>query len=164
MDIYTAAQWKADRTFNAAPGQEIAPEIYEEMFNCLPPKQLPADKAAQALHDFDLPIHAGFLMGEPHSSDKGGQLYLAFGMNDYGKGKHFYYLGLSRPAKILHGEYYFMDCLNAFVNGGLFPVKEFADDAEAIQAAADYEATLYKIEYRNGDQVKRTVLYEPRFY
>lgn len=164
MNVYTMEQWKADREFKAVPGQEIEAAIYDEMLNVLPPKTLPAEKAQQALRDYNVPVHAGFLMGEPHSSDKHGQYYLAFGMNDYGKGKHYYYLGLSLPAKRLHGLYYFFDCMNAFANGGLFRAVEFADDEEAIQYAANYEATLYKYEYRNGERVDTAILYEPRFY
>lgn len=161
MNIYDRAQWEADRSFNASPGQEITAEIYEEMLNCLPPKSLPRGKARQALQDYNIPVHAGFLMGEPHSASPDGQLYLAFGMNDYGKGKHYYYLGLSLPEKILHGTYYYMDCMNAFVNDGLFPAKEFKDDKEAIQTAGNYEATLYKYEYQNGERVSSIVLYDP---
>jgi ribosomal protein S6 len=164
MELYTMEQWKADRTFKAEPGQEIAADVYEQMLNCMPPKTLPQEKARQALQDYKIPVHAGFLMGEPHSSDKRGQHYLAFGMNDYGKGKHYYYLGLSLPVKkIQDGSYYFMDCLNAFVNGGLFPASEFKDDADAIQTAANYEATLYKYEYKHGERISSVALYEPQF-
>jgi hypothetical protein len=84
-------------------------------------------------------------------------------MNDYGKGQRFYYLGLSRPAPELNGSYYFMDCMNAFVNDGLFPAGEFRDDADAIQTAANYEATLYRYEYRNGERISSKVLHEPAF-
>lgn len=132
MELYTMERWKADRTFKAKPGQEIAADVYEEMLNCMPPRTLPQEKARQALQDYKIPVHAGFLMGEPHSSDKRGQYYLAFGMN-------------------------------AFVNDGLFPAAEFKDDADAIQTAANYEATLYKYEYRHGERISSAVLYEPRF-
>ena len=91
MELYTMEQWKADRTFKAEPGQEITEDIYEEMLNCMPPRTLPREKARQALQDYKIPVNAGFLMGEPHSSDQRGQYYLAFGNN----GKHYYYLGLS---------------------------------------------------------------------
>ena len=162
-NIYTMDEWKADKRFKAVPGQEITAEVYEEMLNCVPPKSIPKDKARQALQDYDIPVHAGFLMGEPYCSDSRGVLYRAFGMNDYGKGKHYYYLGLSRPYKTLNGSYYYFDCMNAFVNDGLFPAAEFEDDQEAIRKAADYEATLYKYEYRDGDRISTTVLYEPMF-
>lgn len=161
MSIYTMENWKNDRTFNADPGQEITAEIYEEMLNCMPPKDLPTGKARQALSDYNVPVHAGFLMGEPHSCDKDGQLYLAFGMNDYGKGKKYYFLGLSHAAPVLHGIYYYMDCMNAFVNGGLFPEKEFTDEQEAINTAANYEATLYKYEFRHGEKISSRVIYDP---
>ena len=164
MDIYTIEQWETDRNFKAQPGQEITEAVYEEMLNCLPHRTLQQQRARKELQDYKIPVHAGFLMGEPHSSDKRGQYYLAFGMNDYGKGKHYYYLGLSLPIKkIADGSYYFMDCMNAFVNDGLFPAAEFKDDADAIQTAANYEATLYKYEYRHGERISSAVLYEPRF-
>ena len=161
MSIYNREQWERDGAFNADPGQEITEDVYNEMLNCMPPKNLPRDKARQALQDLKIPVHAGFLMGEPYGHDKEGQLYLAFGMNDYGKGKHFYYLGLAHPEKLLHGTYYFMDCMNAFINNGVFPASEFKDEQEAIQTAGDYEATLYKYEYRNGRRVSSTDLYDP---
>lgn len=165
MDIYTMDTWKHDRDFNADPGQEITEEVYNEMLNTMPPGTLPQEKARQALEDYKIPVHAGFLMGEPHTTGDNGQfLYHAFGMNDYGKGGHYYYLGLSEAVKgIPDGEYYFMDCMNAFVNNGLFPAAEFKDDADAIQTAADYEATLYKYEYRNGERISSKTLYEPAF-
>lgn len=161
MDVYTMEKWQQDRSFSAEPGQEITEDVYNEMLNCMPPKTLPRGKAEQALQDYRIPVHAGFLMGEPHSASKDGQLYLAFGMNDYGKGKHYYYLGLSLPAKVLHGTYYYFDCLNAFVNDGLFKESEFADDAEAISTGANYEATVYKYEYKHGERVSSKVLYDP---
>ena len=164
MDIYTMERWRQDGSFNADPGQEITEAVYNEMLNCMPPGSLPRDKARQVLRDYNLPIHAGFLMGEPHSSDKRGQYYLAFGMNDYGKGKHYYYLGLSLPErKIPDGFYYYMDCMNAFVNDGLFPAAEFEDDADAIRHAANYEATLYKYEFKDGQRISSATLYEPAF-
>ena len=163
MELYTMEQWHKDRTFQAVPGQEITADIYENMLNCMPPRKLPQEKAQEALQAYNIPVHVGFLMGEPHSSYKHGQYYLAFGMNDYGKGKHYYYLGLSRPARTIRdGVYYYLDCMNAFTSG-LFRVEEFEDDADAIQTAANYEATLYKDIYRNGERISRAVLYEPRF-
>lgn len=162
--IYTMQQWYTDRDFKAEPGQEITEDVYNEMLNVMPPKTIPAEKARQALQDFNIPVHAGFLMGEPTDSSPNGLLYRAFGMNDYGKGKHYYYLGLSLPARKLNGTYYHFDCMNAFVNDGMFNAAEFKNDAEAIQYAADYEATLYKYEYKDGDRISSAVLYEPRFY
>lgn len=161
MSIYDKAQWAADRSFNAAAGQEITEDIYNEMLNCMPPMTLPRNKARQALQDYDIPVHAGFLMGEPHSNDKDGLLYLAFGMNDYGKGKHYYYLGLSHAAKRINGTYYYLDCLNAFVNDGYFKASEFKDEQEAIQTAANYEATLYKYEYKDGERISSALIYDP---
>ena len=154
MKIYNMDDWRAAGSFNAEPGQEITAEVYEEMRNCIEPRAIPKETAKRAWDAYRVPVHAGFLMGEPHSTDdKGGPLFLAFGMNDYGKGAKYFYLGLSKPYKRLHGAYYYFDCMNAFVNDGLFPAAEFKDDAEAIRYAADYEATLIKYEYREGERI-----------
>ena len=162
MELYTMERWKEDRTFKADPGQQITEEVYDEMLNVMPPLTLPTETARQAHRNYNIPVHAGFLMGEPSGSDRDGLLYLAFGSNNYGKENKFYYLGLSHEEKkIEDGFYYFMDCMNAFVNDGLFPAADFKDDAEAIRTAANYEATLYKYEYRNGEQVSSKILYDP---
>lgn len=162
MKIYDMKQWESDKSFKAMPGQEITEDIYSEMMNCLPPKTLPREKARQILRKYNIPVHAGFLMGEPYGQDKEGQLFLSFGMNDFGKEKRYYYLGLSHPTKkITDGQYYYMDCMNALVNDGLFPSGDFKDDADAIKTATNYEATLYKYEYRDGIQISSEIIYEP---
>lgn len=167
--LYTMEQWTNDRTFNAKEGQEVSEDVYNEMLNCMPPETLPRARAEYALSVLNIPVHAGFLMGEPHScDDKGRQLYLAFGMNDYGRGKpdkHYYYLGLSPKAPTLNGTYYYFDCMNAFITDRYWKQSAFKDDEEAIAKAADYEATLYKLTFdANGDQIERVTLYEPAFY
>ena len=159
--IYTMEQWTKDRSFSAEPGQEVSEDVYNEMLNCMPPKTLPRNKARQALQDYKIPVHAGFLMGEPHSSNKDGLLYLAFGMNDYGKGKHYFYLGLSLARKELNGVYYFFDCMNACVTDRYFEASAFKDEKEAINMAANYEATLYKYVYQNDERVSTDVIYNP---
>lgn len=164
MKTYTMRDWRAAGTFNAEPGQEISEDVYNTMRDCLPPKSIPKETAERAWTEHQIPVHAGFLMGEAHTVDEDGQpLYLAFGSNNYGKGSRYYYLGLSKAYKPLHGQYYYFDCMNAFVNDGLFPAAEFDNDAEAIRYAADYEATLYKYEYNNGDRISTAVLYQPMF-
>ena len=65
------------------------------------------------------------------------------------------------PAKPLDGTYYYFDCMNAFVNNGLFPAREFSGDEEAIKMAADYEATLYKYEIADGVKTGSSILYDP---
>lgn len=162
-DIYGMEDWKRDGSFSAKPGQEVSEGVYSAMLNCAPPKTLPSGKAKQALQDLNIPVHAGFLMGEPHSTDKetGKELYLAFGMNNYGKGSRYYYLGLSLPPVVLDGIYYFFDCLNAFVNNGLFKESEFKDDGDAVSFGANYEATVYKYEYKNGERVGSALLFDP---
>ena len=161
--IYTFEQWQAAGTFDAEPGQEITADVYNEMLNCIPPEKLPTATARKAHHLYGIPVHAGFLMGEPHSSDSEGPLYMAFCMNHYTQGPRYFYIGLSHKETPLNGIYYYMDCMNAFVNDGLFPASEFKDDADAIRTAADYEATLYKYEYQDGQQINCQALYEPRY-
>ena len=51
-----------------------------------------------------------------------------------------------------------------FVNDGLFKAAEFDGDADAIHHAANYEATLYKYEYKDGEIIDSAIIYEPRFY
>ena len=164
MSIYTMKDWTRDGTFKAEPGQEIDAQLYETMQNAVPPRAIPKETAARAWELYRVPVHAGFLMGQQETTDEDGTpLFLAFGSNDYGKGAHYYYLGLSKPYKRLHGTYYYFDCMNAFVNDGLFPAREFKDDAEAIRYAADYEATLIKYEYKEGERISSAVIYQPMF-
>ena len=159
--IYTKEQWVHDRTFKAEPGQQISAGVYEEMLNVMPPLGLPPETALQALREYNRPIHNGFLMGEPHSCDRSGRpLYLAFGMNDYGKGPKYYFIGLSPELDPLHGLYFSFDCMDAGLDG-LRPAEDFASEAGAIRAAADHEATLYRQEYRHGEQISSALLYDP---
>ncbi len=161
--MYTYAQWAKDGTFKAVPGQQIDEAIYEKMLNCMPPKDLPAGKAREVLSDFNIPVHAGFLMGEPYDTRKKKPRYMAFGMNDYGKGKKFFYLGLSTAGTVLHGEYYFFDCMNAFVSDRPFLASSFDSEQEAIGYAADYEATLIWRKYDHGVMTASKVVYDPMY-
>lgn len=165
-NIYTAEQWAKDRTFKADAGQQIEASIYEEMLNCMPPKSLPRETAQKALREYNVPVHAGFLMGEPNSTNEAGQqLYLAFGMNDYGSGTKkepkYFYLGLSVQEETLNGNYYYFDCMNAFLTERYFKETAFKGDSEAIETAANYEATLYKYTFKDGEPVETITLYDP---
>ena len=88
--VYTRADWEKNREFNAAPGQEIAEEIYDEMLDVLPPYSLPRCKRTDG-------FTAGFMVSEPVSTDPvtGKLNYSAFGKRN---GK-YYFIGLlpSRP-------------------------------------------------------------------
>ena len=161
--IYTSTQWAADGSFKAEPGQEIDESIYNDLFNVLPPLPLPNTAAEEALTKLEIPVHAGFMMGEPHSHDKEGALYLAFGRNDYGKGTRYFYLGLYHKQKYPSGEFYVMECMNAFIDGYLLPVSDFKNQEEAIQEAANYEATLYRVKFENGHRISTETLYTPQF-
>ena len=161
-DVYSLEQWEKDGSFNAEAGQQISGDIYERFLNCMHPLTLPSGKAEQALHDYGVPVHAGFLMGEPRGTNEDGRsLYPAFGTNNFGKGSKYFYLGLSIAEQpIKNGTYYVFDCLNAFIADKLFPVKEFNGDADAIQTAANYEADLYKCTFKAGECTSRKVLHE----
>lgn len=60
MEKYTVMQWELDGDFSAVPGQEIAPEIYDDLLNVVPPLSLPRDAAQKSLRDYGLPVDAGF--------------------------------------------------------------------------------------------------------
>ncbi len=57
----------------------------------------------------------------------------------------------------LDGTYYYLDNIGR----GLIPARIFGTDRRAIQAAADYEAVLYKYLYKNGQRIATSILYEP---
>ena len=83
--VYTREQWNADRTLKCVAGQEIAEDVYDAMFNVLPPMSLPRTERTQE-------YCAGFLCSEPYCFNPvgKGQLYSAFGR----KNGHYYYIGL----------------------------------------------------------------------
>lgn len=59
-------------------------------------------------------------------------------------------------------QFYTFDCMNAFLADKLFPVATFeGGDAEAIKTAANYEATLYKHTFQDGERVECVKLYDP---
>lgn len=76
---YSMDDWQLDGDFNAFEGQEVAPEVYEEMLNALPPLSL-SNKTKEG-------VSSGFLMGEPSASDAKGLLFMAFGIRN---GHHFF--------------------------------------------------------------------------
>ena len=158
-EVYTMSDYLSADHFSIEPGQEISDEVYRACMNAADPLPLPAETARAAAQ----PIHSGFLMGKPARPDApggGGPLYHAFGENTF-HDTHCFYLGLSPAAEVLNGEYYFMDCMNAFVNDGLFPVSEFESDQDAIRTAADYEATLYRLTFKDGEETGSVTLYDP---
>lgn len=157
--LYTMSQWNKDRVFKAEPGQAISKKVYDQMLYCLPSKNLPNEAGLYALRIFGIPVHSGFLMGEPETADKNGILYRAFGMNNFGKPKYFY-LGLSTEGEMLNGDYYYFDCLEDLGNDNLYPVKRFRSEKEAIITAMRYEATLYKRTYDQGTVTNETKLHD----
>lgn len=81
--MYTREDWEKDGSFSAERGQEIHPDIFAEMRDCVPPLSLPKELRKIGF--------SGFLMGEPHSCNSKGQLYMAFVRAN----GHYYYYGLS---------------------------------------------------------------------
>ena len=162
--MYTNEDWRRDGAFKASPGQEISEEIYNEMFNALPPLRLPQNTAKYALEKLNVPVHAGFMMGEPYDSNaEDGMLYLAFGMNNYGKGKHYFYLGLGHIDKpVKNGTYYFFESVG-MQDDGLVKASKDIDDVKAIRFAQDQEATVYKLTYWKGKLTSKESLYTPMF-
>lgn len=71
-DVYDGYRWHKDGVFAANPGQEVTPEIYRDMFDCLPPRRLPRIPETQE-------YATGFLVGEPHDHVNGNAVYAAFG-------------------------------------------------------------------------------------
>ena len=59
------------------------------------------------------------------------------------------------------GLYYRLNCMNALASG-LYKASDFTGDEEAIETASNYEATLTKEEYRNGERLSSKLLYGPR--
>lgn len=63
---------------------------------------------------------------------------------------------------------YIFDCLNADVSGRYFTKEQLPNEseAEAIDLAANYEATLYRITVDDvtGDTKKTEILYQPAFF
>lgn len=79
--MYTREDWARDRTFSAKKGQEIAPEVFADMRDVLPPLPLPKKLKKQGF--------SGFLMGEPDSHNDSGPVHMAFVRAN----GHFYYYG-----------------------------------------------------------------------
>lgn len=65
MDMYTMKQWESDRTLKVAVGQNIAPDVFFELLNSVPPQTY-----ARGI----------FQAGEPYSHDwtTGKSLYSTF--------------------------------------------------------------------------------------
>ena len=82
---YTREDWERDHDFNAVPGQEIDAEIYEEMFEVLPPIRLPRNERTEG-------FTCGFMVSEPVTADPTADrmLYRAYGK----RGGKYYYIGL----------------------------------------------------------------------
>ena len=157
--LYTMSQWNRDRVFKAEPGQAISEAVYDQMLHCLPSKNLPNETGLYALRILGIPVHSGFLMGEPETADKNGILYRAFGMNNFGKPKYFY-LGLSTEGEMLNGDYYYFDCLEDLGQDNLYPTNKFRSERQAVLTARQYEANLFKRSYDHGNITNEVKLHD----
>jgi len=90
MKKYTMKDWEKDNIFNANPGQEVDYEIYEEMYNVLPPMHLATSNRDKAKENYGLNIVSGFLVSEPYGYNEHGSTYSAFGKTEDNK---YYFLG-----------------------------------------------------------------------
>lgn len=61
---------------------------------------------------------------------------------------------------LLNGPYYHFESMDADITG-FYPVSQFTGDRQAILKAAEYEATLYRKELKEGKVIASTVLYDP---
>lgn len=164
MKTYETEDWRRDGSFKAEPGQEIAKEIYDQMFNAMPPMALPRNVAENALNNLHVPVHAGFMMGEPYGTSEEGTLFLAFGKNNYGKGDRYFYLGLGHKDKpIKNGTYFLFESLEEFPNDGFMKADDQFTEKKAIRIAREREASLYKVEFSNGKMTDKKSLYVPMF-
>lgn len=63
---------------------------------------------------------------------------------------------------------YIFDCLNADVSDRYFTKEQLPNESEseAIELAANYEATLYRltVDDKTGDIKKTEILYQPAFF
>ena len=87
--IYTMLDWERNGSFNAAPGQQIEPAIYEHFYELMPIQRLPKNEITAK-------YRYGFMISEPHDSDPEThrQRYAAFGRIKDGR---YYFIGyLSR--------------------------------------------------------------------
>ena len=66
-----------------------------------------------------------------------------------------------RQQELLDGDYYFFDCMNAFITDRYFEVSAFDGDPDAIKTAANYEATLTRLTFSQGELTGSKTLYDP---
>lgn len=68
------------------------------------------------------------------------------------------------------GIFYLFDCMDGEIGGQLFTAEQLRElmtgkrepytERELKQIAANYEATLYRYEYKNGEPTSEAVLYD----
>lgn len=163
--VYTAHRWEDDGELKAEPGQEIDEQIYNDMFNVLPPLPLPRAATAETWKRYRIPIHGGFMMGEPITSDsEKGLQYMAFGFNGFGHGEKYFYLGLYPEEPKKQGTYYFFEDLDDMEGDGLRPAADFADDAAAIRYAIDHETGVKRMTFEGGELAEQVALYTPAYF
>ena len=83
--IYTMQDWERSRSFNAAPGQQIEPAIYEHFYESMPIHRLPRNEITAK-------YRYGFMISEMHDvdPDTNKPRYAAFGRIKDGR---YYFIG-----------------------------------------------------------------------
>ena len=92
--VYTMDDWNRDRTFSPRPGQEVSPEIYDEMQFAGTLRRIPTS----VLDRYG--CVRGYLTGHEFD-DRNGPKYAAFGETADGR---FLYLGLSKAVPYTFGD------------------------------------------------------------
>ena len=69
------------------------------------------------------------------------------------------------------GTFYLFDCLDGMIGDRLLTLSELFEienrkpgeytEKQAVRIAQNYEATLYRYEYENGERVASATLYDP---
>ena len=56
---------------------------------------------------------------------------------------------------------YRFECMNSYIDG-LRRAEDFSSEKEAIETASNYEATLTRLIYHNGECIASELLYDPK--
>lgn len=94
MEVYTMEDWKKDQTLNPQPGQQVAPNVYSDMYCVLPPLSLDAAAKTEWMRRLGIKFFQTFCAGEEYKQDDNGKgLYHTFGKTSDGR---CFYLGLCK--------------------------------------------------------------------
>ena len=85
--VYTMQNWHDDGDFKAKAAQEITQEVYNTLYNELPPRALPDHIYHWAFDVLGTILTGGFMMSEPAGANYLGNTYMCFGS---AAGKYWY--------------------------------------------------------------------------